>query len=78
MCSQDELETALNRFCKEFSMSVDLIVDGFSAQKKPPINRFCNQVGTILKILEGATPWGNRDEIYVGVLKEAVRKCMSE
>ena len=34
MKSQDEFETALNWFCKEVGVSVDLILDGFSAQTK--------------------------------------------
>ena len=34
MKSQDEFETALNWFCKEVGVSVNLILDGFSAQTK--------------------------------------------
>ena len=35
---------------------------------------FCNQVGTILRKLEVGTPWANRAELYIGLIKEAVRK----
>ena len=35
--SQDEFETALYWFCKEVGVPIDLIVDGFSAQKKPSV-----------------------------------------
>ena len=59
-------------------MPVDLIVVGFSAQKKPSVKRFCYQVGTMLKILVRAIPWSNRAELHVGLLKEAVRKDMRE
>ena len=77
MKSQDEFETALHWFCKEIGVPVDLILDGFSAQTKTTIKRFCDQVGTTLKILERATPWANRAELYIGLLnKEAVRKDM--
>ena len=41
---------------------------GFSDTK-----RFCDQVGTALKILEGATQWANLVELCIGLLKEAVR-----
>ena len=34
MKSQDELETSLHWFFKEVGVPVDLIVDGFSSQKK--------------------------------------------
>jgi len=35
---------------------------------------FCNQVGTTLRILEEITQWANRAELYIGFLKECVRK----
>ena len=76
MKSQEEFKTALHWFCKQVGVPVDLIVDGFSAQKKPEVRRFCEQVGTTLKVLERATPWANRAELYIGFLKEAVRKDM--
>ena len=78
MKSQDEFETDLHWFCKEVGVPVDLIVCEFSAQKKPSVKRFCNQVGTTLKILERATPWENRAKHYIGLLKESVRKDMKE
>ena len=78
MKSQHEFETALHCFCKEVGVPVDLIVDGFSAQKKLFIKRFCDQVGTKLKTLERATLCANRAELYVGLFKEAVRKDMRE
>ena len=37
MKSQSEFETVLHWFCKEVGVPVDLIVDGFSAQKKPSV-----------------------------------------
>ena len=37
MKSQDEFETVLHWFFKEFGMLVDLIEDGLSDQKKPPV-----------------------------------------
>ena len=48
---QDEFETALHWFCTEFGVLVNMIVDGFSTQKKPSVKRFCDQVGTALNIL---------------------------
>ena len=34
---------------------------------------FCNKIGTNLKLLEQGTQWANRAELYVGLVKEAVR-----
>ena len=35
---------------------------------------FCNKIGITLKLLEQGTQWANRAELYVGLVKEAVRK----
>ena len=78
MKSQDEFETALHWFCKEIGVPVDLILDGFSAQITSSVKRFCDQGGITLKILERATPWVNRAELHIRLLKEAVRKDMRE
>ena len=56
MNSQDEFDTSLRWFYKEVGVTVDLIVDAFSSQKKPRVKRFCDQVGTTLKILERTIP----------------------
>ena len=51
-----------------------LVVDTHRAQTSNAVKRFCNQVGTILRILEKGTPWSNRTELYIGLLKKASRK----
>ena len=35
-------------------------------------------MGTSLRLLETGTPWANRAELYIGLVKEAVRKDMKE
>ena len=35
---------------------------------------FCNKIGTTLRLLEQKTQWANRAKLYVGLMKEAVRK----
>ena len=35
---------------------------------------FCNKIGTTLRLLEQKTQWANLAELYVGLMKEAVRK----
>ena len=51
-------------------------MDGHKAQVNHKTRTFCTQVGTIMKKLEVGTPWSNRAELYIGILKEAVRKDM--
>ena len=74
MKSQEEFQTALHWFCKQVGVPISLIVDAHKAQTSKATKRFCHQVGTTLRILEKGTPWANRAELYIGLLKEAVRK----
>ena len=76
MQSQNEFPTALHWFCKQVGVPVELIVDGHKAQTSSEVKTFCHQVGTTLRILETGTPWANRAELYIGLLKEAVRRDM--
>ena len=76
MKSQEEFPNALHCFCKEVGVPITMVMDGHSAQSNPAIKRFSNQVGMTLRVLERATPWANRAELYIGLLKEAVRKDM--
>ena len=46
----------------------------FWMSKNLKVKRFAHQVGITLKVLERNTPWANRAELYIGLLKEAVRK----
>ena len=39
---------------------------------------FCNDIGTTLQALEEGTPWSNKAKLYIGLIKEAVRKDMRE
>jgi len=57
---------------------MSLIVDGHRLQKSPTMKRFYDQIGTTLRVLETGTPWSNRAELYIGLLKEAVRRDMRE
>ena len=76
MKSQLEFQNALHWFCKEVGVPSTLVMDGYRAQKNTQTRRFCHQVGTIMRVLEEGTPWANRAELYIGLLKEAFRQDM--
>ena len=78
MKSQEEFQTALHWFCKEVGVPVSLIADAHRSQTSFEVRRFCDQVGTTMRVLEKGTPWANRAELYIGLLKEAVRKDLRE
>ena len=64
----------LQVFCKEVGVPISLVVDPSGEQTSKAVRRFCNQVGTTLRILEENTQWANRAELYIGLLKESIRK----
>jgi hypothetical protein len=76
MKTPSQFEEALHLFCKEIGVPVNLVADPHPSQTKGTVRRFCDQVGTTLRLLEKSTQWANRAELYIGLLKEAVRKDM--
>jgi hypothetical protein len=43
-------------------------------QTPQPLRKFFNEIGTMLRVLEEGTPWVNKADLYIGLIKEAVRK----
>ena len=76
MRSQEDFDLALHWFCKQVGVPVKMVMDAHRSQKKLDTKRFCDQVGTMLQVLERGSPWSNRAEMYIGLMKEAVRKDM--
>ena len=68
----------LKLFAKEVGVPLSIIADPARAQKSKAVVQFCHKIGTTLKLLEESTQWANRAELYVGLLKEAIRKDMKE
>ena len=74
MSAKSEFVDCLHLFCKEVGVPISLVVDPSGEQTSKGVRRFCNQVGTTLRILEEHTQWANRAELYIGLLKESIRK----
>ena len=78
MKKQSEVLLAFKEFAKEIG-APDSFVAGMSGeQMSSEVKKFCNDIGTTLRALEGGTPWSNKAELYIGLIKEAVRKDMRE
>ena len=73
MKSKSEFPDALHQFCKEVGVPTSIIVDPAREQTSHKVKKFCHQVGTTLRILEESTQWANRAELYIGLLKSAIR-----
>ena len=77
MEKRSDSKDALRMFCKEVSDHIILVVDPSGEQTSKDVRRFCNQVGTTLRVLEESTQWANRAELYIGLFKQAIRRDLS-
>ena len=71
---QRDYPEALRQFAKDVGAPEILVCDPHPSQESFEVKNFCNKIGTTLKLLEQGTQWANRAELYVGLVKEAVRK----
>ena len=78
MRRKSEVLQAIKQFAKEIGAPTSIIMDMAGEQMSQEVRKFCNNIGTTLRALEEGTPWSNKAELYIGLLKEAVRKDMHE
>ena len=78
MKKKSEVLQAVKQFVKEIGAPDAIICDVAREQISSDMKRFCNGIGATLKALEEGTPWANKAKLYVGLIKEAVRKDMRE
>ena len=78
MQRKPEVLQAIKQFAKEIGAPTSIITDMSSEQMTHDIRKFCIDIGTTLRALEEGTPWSNKAELYIGLLKEAVQKDMCE
>ena len=78
MRRKSEVLQALKQFAKEIGAPTSIIADMSGEQMSHNVRKFCNDIGATLRALEEGTPWSNKAELYIGLLKEAVRKDMRE
>jgi hypothetical protein len=78
MTSPKEFPSALKMFCKEVAVPQAFIVDPHRSQKSKEVKQFIHRVGSTLRVLEESTQHANRAELYIGLMKESVRKDLRE
>ena len=72
MRSKGDVPLALKVFKKEIGVPDAIIWDAAGEQTSHEVKHFCQQMGMTLPVLEEGTPWANRAELYIGLIKEAV------
>ena len=63
---------------KEIGVPEAIICDMAGEQTSPTLKRFCQEIGTTLKFLQEGTPWTNKAELDIRLIKEAVRMDSKE
>ena len=76
MKKESDVLHAIKQFAKTIGAPDALICDASKAQTSQKVRQFCNDIGSTLRVLEENTPWANKAELYIGIIKEAVRKDM--
>ena len=76
MKKKSEVLLAIKQFAKEIGAPDFFVADISGEQMSSEVTKFCNDIGTTLRALEEGTPWSNKAELYIGLIKEAVRKDM--
>jgi hypothetical protein len=69
---------AMKQFANEIGAPDAFVADISGEHMSKEVKAFCNEIGSTLRALEEGTPWANKAELYIGLLKEAVRKDMKD
>ena len=78
MKKKSEVLHAIKQFTKEIGAFDSFVADMSGEQMSSEVEKFCNDIGTTLRAQEEGTPWSNKAELYIGLIKEEVRKDMSK
>ena len=76
MRNKSEVLQAVKLFVNEVGAPDAIISDMSGEQTSKDLRKFCVEIGTTLKFFEEGTPWSNKAKLYIGLIKEAVRKDM--
>ena len=78
MKRKSEVLLAITQFDKEVGAPDSFVEDMSGEQMSSEVKKFFNNIGTTLRALEDGMSWSNKAELYIGLIKEAVRKDMCE
>ena len=78
MKRKSEVYMAVKMFAKEIGAPKTIVCDMAKEQTSAELKGFLNDIGTTLRALEEGTPWANKAELYIKLMKEAIRKDLRE
>ena len=76
MKTLEEIPEAISQFLRDVGAPDVLVADAHSSHQSMTVKRLLSRAGTRLRLLEEGTPWSNKGELYVGLLKGSVVKDM--
>ena len=76
--AKTEIVNAVKAFGKEIGVPTALILDPEGTQTLRELEKVTTDLCCPLKFLERRTQWANLAELYIGLLKKAVRKDMKD
>jgi hypothetical protein len=78
MKSEAKALKAVKQFAKEIGAPEATTCDKAGKQTSQALKRFWQEIGATLRVIKEGTPWANKAKLCIGLIKEAVRKCMKE
>ena len=76
MKTKKEVPQTVKQFAKEIGAPDAINCDAAGDQTSGSLREFFHKIGTTLRALEEGTPWSEKAELYIGLLKESVSKDM--
>ena len=73
---KSEMPQAMKIFFKSLGVPEKIICDGAAEQVSGESKRLCQQCDCKIVQLERGTPWENRAELYIGIVKRKVKKTL--
>ena len=73
MRSKSQVPQACKLFFKKVGLPDTIICDGSKEQTQGETKKMCDSYGTTIRRLEKNTPWANRAELYIGLLKRGIK-----
>ena len=78
MKSKTEIVQAVKQFAKEIEVPTALILDPEGTQSSHELKKTASKMNCTLKYIERKTQWANLAELYIGLIKESIRKELKD
>eukprot|EP00957_Ditylum_brightwellii_P034733 2632588-Ditylum_brightwellii.AAC.1 len=72
--SKGEVSMTVKLFTKEVGAPDAFICDAAGERTSHSMRACCAEIRTVLRVLEEGTPWANKAELYIGLIKESSSK----